>query len=266
MMKLGLMAEKTWNRFYSKTIVPRLEKTYIAEDGEVIHYLFYPKKNSRILVVILQAFHPAGARYNYIATLSNANANRLYIKDDFDPASGNFHLGHEGTFNQEADVHRLIRSVAEKCHAEKLIFVGSCKGGFCALNLGIEYPGSSIIVGAPIYLVGSKMMELKKWHKALADAIGAEPTPKRISALDQRLRDKIRNDPYKQTHRFYVHYSINDHYYDDGVVYLLEDLDAIHATLYRDQHDYQGHDNLKWFFPDYLKKSIAKEIDGIEDN
>ena len=264
-MKLGLAVEKAWNRFYSKTIVPRLEKTYTAEDGEVIHYLFYPKKNSKILIVILQAFHPAGARYNYIATLSDVKANRLYIKDDYDPASGNFHLGHKGTFSQEADVHAFIRQIAEKCHAEKLIFVGSCKGGFCALNFGIEFPGSSMIVGAPIYLVGSKMMELKKWHRALADVIGAEPTPEGIRALDDRLRDKIRNDPYKQTHRFYVHYSVNDHYYDDGVIYLLEDLENIHATLDRNQADYQGHDNLKWFFPDYLKKSIAKEINAVSE-
>ena len=261
-MKFALAIEKAWNRFYSKTIIPYLEKTYKAVDGEIIHYLFYPKKSSKVLVVILQAFHPAGARYNYVATLSGIQANRLYIKDDYDPYAGNFHLGHNGTFGQETDVHQLIRQTAEKCHAEKIIFVGSCKGGFSALNLGIEYPGSIFIIGAPVYLVGTKMQELEKYHKALVDVLGGEATPEKISALDQRLRDKIKNDPHIQSHHMYLHYSVNDLYYDKHVVYLLEDLKAVKMPLEIDQADYQGHDNMKWFFPDYLKKTISKVIAG----
>ena len=262
-MKLGLTIEKVWNRFYVKNIVPRREKTFEAEDGEKVHYLFYPKRDSRVLVVILQAFHPDGHRYNYVATLGGVKASRLYIKDDFVPYTGNYYLGREGRFNQEADVHALIQKIAEQCRAEKLIFVGSSKGGSCAVNFGIAYPNSSMIVAAPMYHTGTWMLETKKFNPALADVLGEPVTPEKIAMLDRRLPDKVRADPYGKTQRAFIHCSLRDKTYQKHVIDMMADMKRAGLTVEFDQGDYEGHENLKWYFPDYLKKTISKEIAGV---
>ena len=145
--------ERAWNKFYVTRIAPLREKSFPIESPDVIHYLFFPKKKSKVLVVVLQAFHPEGARYNYVSTLQGINASRLYIKDDFTPHTGSFYLGRNGTYNIEAGVHRLIRQIAEQCQAEKLIFVGSSKGGAAAVNFGIAYPGAAMIVAASLIVV-----------------------------------------------------------------------------------------------------------------
>lgn len=262
-MKLGLIFEKAWNRFYSKHVIPRLEKSFLAEDGETLHYLFYPERDSKVLIVVLQAFHPDGPRYNYVATLSGVKANRLYIKDDFVPYTGNFYLGRSGNYNIEADVHALIRRTAEACGAEKLIFVGSSKGGGCAVNFGSAYPGSAIIVAAPMYHSGTYMFETKKFNPALADVLGEPVTQEKIAALDKRLADKIRLDPYGATQRAYLHCSRKDKTYTKHLIDLMDDMKQAGITIDLDEGDYEGHENLKWYFPAYLKASVAKEIEGL---
>ena len=260
-MKLGLTIEKLWNRFYVRYIVPHLEKTYRAEDGEELHYLLYRKPESRVLVVVLQAFHPDGHRYNYLATLTGIKANRLYIKDDFAPYTGNFYLGREGRFNQEADVHTLIQKIAEQCQAEKLIFVGSSKGGSAAVNFGIEYPGSSMIVAAPMYHTGSWMWDTKKFNPALTDVLGGSITAEKIAMLDRRLPDKVKADPYAKSQKLFIHCSLKDKTYENHVIDMLADMKEAGVSIVFDQGDYEGHENLKWYFPDFLKETIKKEIE-----
>ena len=259
MAKLGLTLERAWNRFYVTRIAPRHEKAFPIEAPDVIHYLFYPKKKSRILVVVLQAFHPEGTRYNYVSTLSKVNANRLYIKDDFTPQTGSFYLGRNGTYNIEAGVHRLIRKFADQCKAEKLIFVGSSKGGAAAVSFGISYPNAVMIVAAPMYHLGTYMYETKKFNPALEDAVGAPVTPEKISELNDRVPAKVRSDPYGKTQRAYIHCSVNDKTFQKHVIDMMADMERAGVTVVLDKADYEGHETLKYYFPDFLKKSIAKE-------
>ena len=260
MVRFSLMIEKAWNKFYVTRIAPLREKSFPIESPDVIHYLYFPKKKSKALVVILQAFHPEGTRYNYVSTLQGINASRLYIKDDFTPNTGSFYLGRNGTYNIEAGVHRLIQQTAEQCHAEKLIFVGSSKGGAAAVNFGISYPGAAMIVAAPMYHMGTYMFETKKFNKALEDAVGAPVTPEKISELDDRTPAKVRSDSFGNTQRAYIHISVNDKTYQKHVLDMIADMERAGIQIILDKDDYEGHENLKYYFPDFLKQSMAKEL------
>ena len=262
MPNLGLIIEKLWNRFYVRFIVPTKEKSFRIDENDVIHYLFYPKKDSKTLVVILQAFHPDGPRYNYVATLQNIKANRLYIKDDFMEYTGDFYLGRKGQYNIEAGTYRLINQVKEQCGAEKLIFVGSSKGGSCAVNFGISYPGSAMIVAAPMYHVGTYMFETKKFNPALEDVFGGPITPEKIAQLDDRLPEKVRTCPFGSTQRAYIHCSTGDKTFKKHVVDMMADMEKAGVKVVLDKADYEGHETLKYYFPAFLKKCMAEELEG----
>ncbi len=259
-MKLGTTLERAWNKFYVSRIAPLREKSFPIESPDVIHYLFYPRKGSKTLVVILQAFHPDGARYNYVSTLQGISASRLYIKDDFTEHTGSFYLGRKGTYNIEEGVHRLIRKIAEECKAEKLIFVGSSKGGAAAVNFGISYPGAVMIVAAPMYHLGTYMYETKKFNKALEDAVGAPVTPEKIDVLNDRVPAKVRSDTFGNTQKAYIHCSVNDKTYTKHVMDMMADMEKAGIQIVLDKDDYEGHENLKYYFPAFLKQSIAKEL------
>lgn len=260
MANLKLTLERAWNRIYVSRIAPLLEKTWTASDGEAIHYLFYPKRRSKKLVVVLQAYHPAGNRYNYISTLQGIKASRLYIKDDFIPRTGDFYLGRSGSFSIEADVHALIRQIMRQCGADQLIFVGSSKGGFAAVNFGIEYPGAAIITAAPMYYLGKYTFETKKFNPALEDIMGAPITEEKIARLNERLPAKVRADSFGNTQRLYIHCSVNEQMYPDHVKDMIEDMRKAGLSVTFDQGSYQEHEDLKYYFPDFLKRSIAKEL------
>ena len=261
-MKWKTTLERAWNKFYVTRIAPLREKSFPIESPDVIHYLFFPKKKSKALVVVLQAFHPEGARYNYVSTLQGINANRLYIKDDFTPHTGSFYLGRNGTYNIEAGVHRLIRQIAEQCQAEKLIFVGSSKGGAAAVNFGIAYPGAAMIVAAPMYHLGTYMYETKKFNPALEDAVGAPVTEEKIIVLNDRVPAKVRADTFGKTQRAYIHCSVNDKTFQKHVTDMMADMEKAGLQIVLDKADYEGHETLKYYFPDFLKQSMAKELKG----
>lgn len=261
-MKIANTLERAWNKFYVTRIAPLREKSFPIEGRDVIHYLFYPRKKSRTLVVILQAYHPEGTRYNYVSTLQGINASRLYIKDDFTPRTGSFYLGRNGTFSIEAGVHRLIRQTADQCKAEKMIFVGSSKGGAAAVNFGVEYPGAAMIVAAPMYYLGTYMLKTTKFNPALEDAVGPPVTEEKIAALNDRIPAKIRADRFAATQRAYIHCSVNDNTYQRHVKGMMADMEKAGMEIVPDIADYEGHETLKYYFPDFLKQSMAKELKG----
>ena len=259
-------AQRILNRLYGKLIIPKIEKTATFGDTD-IHYLLY-KKPSKTLIIGFQALPvlPNDFRYNYVSTLSGTKASKLYIQDDFAP-HGNYYLGGNGTFETEKHVLALIRSTIEKCKAEKLIFIGSSKGGYCAVNFGIEFPNSCMVVGAPQYYVGDFMTEVKKFGSTIETVVGSPKTEQKIQKLNTRLRGKIEADEYADTQTVYMHCSVNDKTYEKHVSDMIRDMEHAGIRVVFDKSEYEGHDDLKYHFPTYLKETIKKiNEDNSSDN
>ena len=253
---------RAWNKLYVIYITPRLEKTFTSAQGDAIHYLFYPKRRCKTLAVILQAYDPAGPRYNYVTTLKDIPANRLYIKDDFYRPAGDFYLGKNGTFSVEAGVRQLIdktvQSIGNK-EEVRLIFIGSSKGGYAAVNFGVAYPNSTMIVAAPMYYLGTYMHKSDHFSPALEEILGGPATEEKIARMDERLPSKIKANQEGKTQRAYIHCSKNDSNYP-FVMNMAEDMRAAGMDVVFDLADYEGHENLKLTFPKYLADTLQKEL------
>lgn len=216
------------------------------------------KYNSDILIVVFQACHSNGAHYNYYRILKECKVNKLWVKDDFSPNHrGSYYLGEKGKNNVESTVYCLIEKIIKKRKIRKVIFVGSSKGGYAALNFGITYPNSYIVIAAPQYKLGT-YLDCEYQMLNLLDIIGSYDKQK-ILDLDNRLADKIKENANKNQ-KIYIHYSDCEHTYDEHVKYLIEDLKSINIYVEEDIEHYKIHGELYKYFPSYLVKTLSDII------
>lgn len=194
------------NRIYTEAVQRWNEKEFTAQDGQTLRYMFFPCKKSDILVVGFQACNDAGPRYNQVRTLKECGVNRLLIKDDFGPRQlGVYYLGCKENHAVETAVFELIdRCIAESRTLFKyIVFSGSSKGGYAALNFGIHYPNSVMVVAAPQYFLGN-YLDSEKFRPTLEEILGGPVTEKNKNALNHRLKQRIREDTAAKTQRVYI--------------------------------------------------------------
>lgn len=108
-------------------------KRYQKSFGDIT-YLFIPEKSSKSLMVGFSGFSPIGKppRYNYIETVKDIKANRLFILDNHGyNKAGCYYLGEYGRWYLKDQIIKLIYQIKKECGAENLIFFGTSKGGQC---------------------------------------------------------------------------------------------------------------------------------------
>lgn len=218
--------------------------------------MFFPCKQSDVLVIVFSACNSSGPRYNYVKTVRDSGVNRLFIKDDFGPNRlGDYYLGCKGTYSVEKATYELIEKYRDKLNAKKLVFIGSSKGGYAALNFGLSYPNADIIIAAPQYFLGT-YMDNEVLRLNLEDILGEPVNNCNREALDQRLRLKIKEDTFASGQNVFIHYSNNEHTYEQHIMDLLKDLRSTGVNVYEDIEHYTVHGELKYFFSAYLSKTI----------
>ena len=249
---------RAYNRIYTTTLQKLNEREFTAENGQTIRYMYFPT-NSDILVIGFQACNDHGARYNYVRTLRSCNVNCLFIKDDFgSDGRGDFYLGCNGTSSVEKAVFELIDRYIRKLHPGKVLYIGSSKGGYAALNFGLQSPQAIIIAAAPQYLLGS-LLNGDEHRSTMKEVVGHEIKPIDIDQLDHKLQNIIQNDPYAKEQKIYLQYSTEEHTYKEHIQYLLADLHKKGIAVEEDIKDYKEHGDLKYYFPQYLAKIVNNQ-------
>lgn len=210
------------------------------------------------LIIVFSAYNNEKPLYNYIRTLKTVKACRIYIKDDFaSNKKGSYYLGEKGKHNVEKTVIELIRYQIKKKGLStdpKLIFVGSSKGGYAALNFAAEFDNSYAIVGAPQYLLGRHLNE-EFFYPMLEDIIG-ERTVEKIEDLDNHIRHKYLQSPIKQNQSIYLQYSDKEYTFEKHIAYLIEDLKKTNIDVHYECLNYVDHGDVHKYFPSYLSRSI----------
>ena len=259
---LGAYFARLFNKTYNILTVKWIEKSFSFGVDEVLHYLLFRRKSSDVLIVGFQAFNKKGAFYNYIGTLRKLKVNKLFIKDDFaSDGLGDYYLGHNKRFDVERAVFELINETIEQCRPKTLIFIGSSKGGYAALNFGIEYPGANIIVAAPQYYLGTYLAG-KKSKAPLTDILGNCYTEEDIRMLDNRLKEKILKKREGKPQRIFLHYSPEAEAHDGHAKGLVKDIKQTELFLAEDIQDYPEHWQLKFYFPQYLADTVKDIMAG----
>lgn len=250
----------------SKIFQLRHERVYRGENTR-LKYMYFPmdpnKANAaNILLVGFQGCHDKEARYNYVRTCEALNVHRLFIKDDFAPnGRGSYYVGEKGQYNVERLVHVMVQDFMNRLKPDRVIFMGSSKGGYGSINCGIEFENAVIIAGAPQYRLGT-YLDKPANRPNLIDIIG-DYTPENIAQLDVRLERKIKENPFAKSQTCYLHYSNVEHTFEKHIRALRQDLIDSGIQFYEDVEDYPEHGDVGKYYPAYLVKTVNEIIARI---
>lgn len=223
-----------------------------------LKYMFEENRKSEKLIVILSACTRKGlkARYNYVRTLAGINENKLFILDDFAPDHrGGYYLGANMGYEIQDACIGLVRQKLNETGAQKLIFCGSSKGGWAALNFMTEFDGAVAIVGAPQYKLANYLMAPAL--ETCRNYIMPNPSEENILQLNDYLRKKLCTAQTGR-HKIFLHFSDHEHTYEEHIKFLIEDLKAYLYDVVLDCKHYTDHGNVSLYYPQFLLDSIEK--------
>lgn len=246
------------NRLFTILFSKLKEKTFGHGENRV-KYLFFPGRPgaNTTLAVCFPAFAGKGAKYNYIRTLSQFKINKLFLLDDI---GGNIDKGNylikKGI---EENVINLIQSFIDKTQPKTIIFYGSSKGGYSALNFSLHFNNVYVCIAAPQYFLADYLIKEKKQNN-LETILDNRINDKTITELNNRLRRKLTTSNNKPT-AIYIHYSDSEHTYKEHIADLINDIKENKIYLIEDIKHYTNHMDLVYYSPDFLKKSIKKILD-----
>ena len=251
---------KKYLEYISTKVEKVLSEKRFSYNNVRLKYIYKKNKKSKVLIVVFSACTRKGikARYNYMRTLKKIEDNKLFILDDFgEDKRGAYYLGKNLDNSIEKACVKLIEKIMKEQKIEKIICVGSSKGGWAAINIGLNFENVNFIIGAPQYLLGNylKSPYLVKCREYVMGDIDDE----KIEYLNQYLRKKIAMKINQSV--FYLHYSNMEHTYEDHVKYLISDIKQYDYKLIEEKKDYKNHDEVALYFPDFLVNSINKIIE-----
>ena len=255
--KICRKIRKLWE--YLLTKIRLLWKQKKFRSGQVTLKYMLERGTNENLIIVFSSCTRKGirARYNYVRTLKNVSCNKLFLLDDFAADHrGAFYLGSNMQFEESDAVKQLIDRVREKTGAKRLIFCGSSKGGYTALNFGLEYPGSYMVVGGPQYFLGQSLLDTENID-ALKHIVG-QVCREKIEYLNGYLPKKVLQNPYTDSQRIYLHYSDSEHTYEEHIRYLCSDLAGKGYHYSEDVAHYKEHGEISLYFPEFLLHSVEE--------
>ena len=166
-------ASRLIKAIYYKIKYKLLEKEFVAEAGDKIRYIFSQdgeKSNDRVLLVIFSGFAGENipGRYNYIRSLQDAKCDKLFIKDDFGYNKvGSYYLGEKCELYKHSSIQQLVKSENMRYGPyERVVFMGTSKGGTAAILYGLDLNVDEIVIGSPQYYI-SDYLSLNDYHKKI---------------------------------------------------------------------------------------------------
>lgn len=249
---------KYYDYFVTKFKVLREQKVYKFQEIS-LKYIYKAKKQADVLVVVFSACTRPGlkARYNYVKTLDGLNCNRLYILDDFGyDQRGSYYLGHMPEFKELEATVSLVQKVMKDTKPRQVLFCGSCKGGYGALNIGSRFENSVMIVGEPTYRIAT---EFKLAEDLMRYWMG-DVTEENIEYVDKYLENQLRKNPYISNQKVCFFYSEKDEYVTLHTNPLLQTLCEAGYDFEKEPAQFVAHADLGLYFPEYLKKKVRQYL------
>lgn len=244
------------NHYHTRYAAYLYEKKYEA-CGTRVKYMWLKKTESSTLLVSFPGFSPATAKYNYMRTLLPFKCNKLFLLDEFAE-------NHMGCYLVEDRVEKctqqLIEDIIKKTNATNVIFLGSSKGGYSALNFSFLIPHVKVIIGSPQYYLA--MYLDNPGTQANLRYIVGNVTPEAKDNLNKRLHQRILTSSIRPQ-SVYLHFSKGEHTYEEHVKDMLSDLQKAGIQVIEDIQDYSQHSQLADYFPPYLVKVLSELIKSL---
>lgn len=239
----------------------KYEHKFTLED-KPLKYMFFPE-DSPYLIVTFSGFSRkgAGARYNYIKSFQDIQANKLFILDNYGPdgVEGSYYLGEKRDFFLDRAVSFLIKNTACERGISKdhIITAGSSKGGYAAIYQALKNNYGYSVVGAPQVYLADYLQEVKMEY---IDYIMGDHGKATQEEMNQLITNFL--VPSSQT-KFYIHISTEDHHYKNHILPFTKVLDRYGIFYELDKERYTNHGDVGEYYKNYAAEKI-KEI--IEQN
>lgn len=244
--------ERAINRIY--TILYTKFKEEKSSNG-LKYLMLKPSGRSSQMIVSFAAFAHKGSRYNYIKTLKGFHCYRLFLLDEgASNGRGTYLLGDD---KNEKTVD-LINYLRVKYDIHDLYFIGSSKGGYCALDFAFKIPNAIPVIASPQYFVAS-YLNVEKTMPNLRAILNSFISDEGIKRIDLRLRIIISTSKIRPS-KVYIHYSDQEHTYHKHIKYMLEDLSSAGIDVEEDVLHYPNHNDLIYYYPSYLKRILGSYI------
>ncbi|MFD2627856.1 hypothetical protein [Oceanobacillus kapialis] len=237
------------------------EKEY-TKSKRKLHYLFQKaENNNKDLIVIFSAFPKKGQPpvYNYIRKLLPVDSNKLFILDEYGP-SASYYLGGNRDFSLEDSVISLIKDVCleNAINFANVTSMGSSKGGFASLYFGIKYGFGNIVAAAPQIYMGNFVFGV---HPNVAEYISGGLTESDKEYLNDLLPKVLKKSSHKP--KIHLHVGKGDHHYKGHILPFIKLLDDKNINYDLDLQDYQAHDEVGAYFPDYLYSVFKDKLKTV---
>lgn len=253
--------KKVYGYLYAKAAKARYERHFMGDVG--LKYLKMGPARGDTLIVVFSSFTRQGvaARYNYVRTLKDIDAPKLFILDDFGlDGRGSYHLGQDGGDEIYRTTRDLIAQAKADAHATNVIYCGSSKGGWVALRCGVADPNGTVIAGSPQYLLGNYAVEeyeKENGNKLLLPYLSSNLNEEsQIRWLNGLLKCEI--ERHASVNPVYLCYSTEEHTYGDHILFLLRDLQAAGRKVSAREESFSNHGDIALYFPEFLHSTIMK--------
>ncbi|CAI9406320.1 hypothetical protein AESSP_01602 [Aestuariimicrobium sp. T2.26MG-19.2B] len=195
-----------------------------------VNHLRTKGRTQRRLVVAFTSMHQRGDfTYNYKPVIDAAEAEALYILDDFGD-QGAYYLQDHGDRAIFRSVQALIRRTLEQLGLtpDDLVCVGSSKGATAALMHGMALGAGDIFVGGPQTLIGNFVA---KPHPNVLEFMTGGTSEENIEELNRALYDLASDNlGLWRNSRITVLVGDKDHHYKGHVLPFIEHVQALGGT------------------------------------
>lgn len=212
----------------------------------------YDNKNSDTLIIVFSGFSDTPV-YNYVRTLKNVNADKLFVLDDFGYRGSYYWYEHGDKLPLDL-VTSLIQQKLSMGGVKRVITLGSSKGGTCAIYYGLMFGATDIYAGACQYKVGT-YLNVDAHKKIFTQMMGDGAADKEQRILDEMLPKQIQNNCNSDT---IVHllYSKKEHTYPEHIKYLINDLEENHITHIDRIENFSDHNDVGSYFSTWIKSEF----------
>ncbi len=218
-----------------------------------VRYLFQ-KNHSKTLAIVFSGLPARGKPvYNYVMTLKNYKADKLFVLDDF-AYPGGCYMYANGSDWPMVMVLEFLNRMIKKGKYSRVITLGSSKGGTCSLYFGLALGVNDIYSGAPAYHLGAYLN--KEWHMPMFQSMmGKNAGKKEQEVLDALIPDLVEKKSGCDT-VVHLMFSKKEHMYRDHIADMIVDMDR-YGIKHEDWiMDFSKHGEVGKFFVPWIKERL----------
>lgn len=219
-----------------------------------VKYLFQ-KNHSKTLAIIFSGFSEKPV-YNYVKTLKEWKTDKLFILDDF-AYRGSYYWYCNGSNEPMLMTQSLINQFIDRGMYNKVITLGSSKGGTCAIYYGLTAGADEVYAAACQYHVG-QYVNSEEHQKVFISMMGENAGVKEQELLDHIMPELLKNKAKCKT-LIHLMYSKDEHTYSDHIADLVHDLDENGIKHIDSVKSFNEHGEVGKFFIPWIKQELNIE-------